>query len=164
MSPTPWGLWYQTYLGQDFKPGRGTGAAPKPLTGSRPLPTAWGVGIELPIILRLTSSLRCRLGPPARKILRRSKTPLCLLVGGGRAAARAMAAVAPALALPTSLRPRQASPCLLSPGPSVPGRRRTASLRLSLLRPARPLFPISGSFGACTSVLGSRRGPCLVGD
>ncbi|RLN01009.1 hypothetical protein C2845_PM06G22670 [Panicum miliaceum] len=54
-----------------------------------------------------------------------------------------MATVAPALPLHTSLRAGQASPCLLSPGPSVPGRRRTAPLRLSPLRPARPLFPIS---------------------
>ncbi|RLN30420.1 hypothetical protein C2845_PM05G24500 [Panicum miliaceum] len=54
-----------------------------------------------------------------------------------------MAAVAPALALPTSLRARQASPFLLSPGPSVSGQRRPTSSRLGPLRPARPLFPIS---------------------
>ncbi|CAL4908024.1 unnamed protein product [Urochloa decumbens] len=54
-----------------------------------------------------------------------------------------MVAMAPTL--PTSLRPRPASPLLLSAGPGVPGPRRATPSRMSPLRPVtvRPLFPIS---------------------
>ncbi|CAN6342139.1 unnamed protein product [Urochloa humidicola] len=52
-----------------------------------------------------------------------------------------MAAMAPTL--PTSLRPRPASPLLLSAGPGIPGPRLATPSRLSPLRPVRPLFPIS---------------------